>query len=1177
MKNKKQLTLLSVILATSMLLGACNPVKPNPSSSNVPDTSSSSSSSEEQVTLVSISVTAPTRTAYTTADTALDLEGMVVTANYSNETSEVISEGYTVSQVDFSTAGSKTVTVTYQGKTATFTITVTVPVTLASISVTAPTKVAYTTADTVLDLAGMVVTAHYSDGRTEVVSEGYTVSTVDFKTVGEKTVTVTYQGKTATFTITVAAQKFTVKFVVDGVEVQTGLVEEGQKASYTGAEPTKAGDANAVKYRFKGWDKDLNQAITQDTTFTAVFAEYAAEQVVDNFESYASNSDMAESWTVEKYDGNNWVGTSAAVSLGSKAIGGSKALRFDAWENNTGFRFLKHFEANAFPKSANAVRFHMQIPSINTVKLILKGKATIAGQVQEPSFTYEFHPTTSEYVDYIIPIAASEWQLWGQAGQSIKEVAGWTGIHEDDFVNYITDVGFFVQGNDNIGGQKFFAFVDDIQFVTLDEPVQSKAVETMGQYTKYTGLLNDGHTVKVELGANGAATATIIDMETPLQIPGSVAVDANKNMTFTSSDGTSLVYKAALKNGGQSMKFVEASGTMAQGVQGVDLNAVQVVDNYDQYTSDGTSYYQSNMDINNRSGCRGAYYSEYYSGASHEYETFGGNGWVLMAGDGSQLKLKTDGGHSGNNYVYMKASGGAAMRYMTWGLFDGTAEQNNFRGSKLSFWAKTYNHVKAFTVRVFSQSKPRNATMDEQVKKQTFTLDAAIGQWTHYEIDLNPALTYYGFMVSMDKNGSDAGLYLDDVEVYTASPYAEYVPPVTYGALKNGQVFFANIMGYASCTMTVKKNNAVEVNLPGANIPEGTYTQEEDQVTFDFGAYGTLVAQISQKGDKLTKVSATGMFNSIGNIVLDEMDVLDNAEVYTESGKMYYQSNKDVNNRSGARGAYYCDYYSGGSGSTVGGNGWSLMGGSGDQLSLETSIAHSGTQSLKLKRNNGGNAMRYMTWGLMDGSAEGHTGANYFMCYMKNPNAKAATIKTSVYYQAQVTPSTQQDNRAYLEVQLPANADWTQVVIPLDPAKTYYGVAYSITGVSQSAADYIYVDDAMFFSEEMNITAPLLAVNGLKMDGALANGAAASIIIGEHGNVQLACEALGGTLNCKFTLVGSTMTIKAPAIGEGSGTTIVGTYAPTEQTNVVAFTVTSCTGDMAAYLPANTVFQGSIA
>ena len=384
----------------------------------------------------------------------------------------------------------------------------------------------------------------------------------------------------------------------------------------------------------------------------------------------------------------------------------------------------------------------------------------------------------------------------------------------------------------------------------------------------------------------------------------------------------------------------------------------------------------------------------------------------------------------------------------------------------------------------------------------------------------------------------------------------------------------------ASSTLVVGKNNTATISIPASNatIP-ATYTMDGNQVTFNLGTYGTYVAELDQEATKLTYVSATGAAAGFGELSFNEVDVLDNAESYESSGQMYYQSNKDANNRSGARGAYYCDYYTGNASdsSPVGGSKWNLMGGSGDQLSLTDAEHHSGSNSLKLKRNNGGNAMRYMTWGLMDGSAEGHKGAEYFIYFVKNPNAKAATIKTSVYYQAQVTASTQQSNRAYVEAAIPANSDWTPVVIPLDPAKTYYGVAYSISGVSQSAADYLYVDDAMFYSESNNITAPFLSIKNLKMDGSLANGAAASIILGEGRNVTLSCAALGGDLACKFSLIGQTMTITAPAINGGSGTTIVGTYGASETEGYFRFVVTSCTGDMAAYLPADTVFQGPVA
>ena len=51
---------------------------------------------------------------------------------------------------------------------------------------------------------GLVVTANYSDTSSEVVESGYTVSTPDLTQTGNKTVTVTYSGKTSTYDITVA-------------------------------------------------------------------------------------------------------------------------------------------------------------------------------------------------------------------------------------------------------------------------------------------------------------------------------------------------------------------------------------------------------------------------------------------------------------------------------------------------------------------------------------------------------------------------------------------------------------------------------------------------------------------------------------------------------------------------------------------------------------------------------------------------------------------------------------------------------------------------------------------------------------------------------------------------------------------------------------------------------------
>jgi uncharacterized repeat protein (TIGR02543 family) len=78
-------------------------------------------------TLASITITPPTKTTYNIGDT-LDLTGIVVTATYSDSTTETVSvSAENVSGFYSHTSGSQTLTVTYQGKTATFTVTVQAP------------------------------------------------------------------------------------------------------------------------------------------------------------------------------------------------------------------------------------------------------------------------------------------------------------------------------------------------------------------------------------------------------------------------------------------------------------------------------------------------------------------------------------------------------------------------------------------------------------------------------------------------------------------------------------------------------------------------------------------------------------------------------------------------------------------------------------------------------------------------------------------------------------------------------------------------------------------------------------------------------------------------------------------------------------------------------------------
>ena len=140
----------------------------------------------------------PTKTRYFVGET-FDSTGLVITAYYNDNTSEQVT-GYTLSSPDMSAYGSKTVTVTFDEKTVDFSILV-VDITGIEIK-TPPTKQEYLVGDT-LDSTGLKVLVKYTDGTSETITSGFTVSEFDGSSIGEKEITVTYKTHTATFKVLV--------------------------------------------------------------------------------------------------------------------------------------------------------------------------------------------------------------------------------------------------------------------------------------------------------------------------------------------------------------------------------------------------------------------------------------------------------------------------------------------------------------------------------------------------------------------------------------------------------------------------------------------------------------------------------------------------------------------------------------------------------------------------------------------------------------------------------------------------------------------------------------------------------------------------------------------------------------------------------------------------------------
>ena len=138
------------------------------------------SEAEPERTLDRIEVTAePTDKEYFVGE-SLNTAGMVVTAYYSDDTSEPVT-GYEITPATFETAGDTvTVTVTYRGESDTFTVKVTA-VTLAALEITGtPSKLTYDAGET-FSAEGIAVKATYNNGTT---NEAFDEATLEYSKTG---------------------------------------------------------------------------------------------------------------------------------------------------------------------------------------------------------------------------------------------------------------------------------------------------------------------------------------------------------------------------------------------------------------------------------------------------------------------------------------------------------------------------------------------------------------------------------------------------------------------------------------------------------------------------------------------------------------------------------------------------------------------------------------------------------------------------------------------------------------------------------------------------------------------------------------------------------------------------------------------------------------------------------
>ena len=270
------------------------------------------------IKLESLAVTKPPKKTIYKSGESFDPTGMVVEASYGfGLTSEVT--GYTVTP-SVLTDGVTEVTITYTEGRATKTAStpVTVEKVLVSIEVTTqPTKTVYQYLEG-FDPAGMVVTAHFSDGSTAPAT-GYTHSSAAFSTLGQQAVSLdyTYEGVTKTTSLNVT---------VKAIEVPVPTQKDAP--AYDGGSKSPAWNGyDSVKMAVAGTTDGIN-AGTYTAKFTLVygylFPNGTSEATVDWIISRAVIPALPTQSNVLAADGTPKSPTWDGYIVGQLTLGGDR-------------------------------------------------------------------------------------------------------------------------------------------------------------------------------------------------------------------------------------------------------------------------------------------------------------------------------------------------------------------------------------------------------------------------------------------------------------------------------------------------------------------------------------------------------------------------------------------------------------------------------------------------------------------------------------------------------------------------------------------------------------------------------------------------------------------------------------------------------------------------------------
>ena len=202
-----------------------------------------------------------------------------------------------------------------------------------------------------------------------------------------------------------------------------------------------------------------------------------------------------------------------------------------------------------------------------------------------------------------------------------------------------------------------------------------------------------------------------------------------------------------------------------------DFTKVYDVEDFESYTATGVGY-DGSHNMATATNLRSQFYSVYYGAGSNPMS---GAGWQVM-GSSDYLTYHGTAGRNGSKTALFKSNASNYFEYIQAKHYFGVPTAIG-KGAKLSAWihgayADTNGTAGAAAqvtlIAYYNRLLDKSGINDGA--SATYTINGSDG-WAEYTVDLDPTKTVYGFGIHIAKAGATLYLPVDDVKIYTNSPY----------------------------------------------------------------------------------------------------------------------------------------------------------------------------------------------------------------------------------------------------------------------------------------------------------------------------------------------------------------------------------------------------------------------